>query len=74
MKKEDKENLRYEIHNCHTHAFTIDYIPKYFIGKLLPTWLAKKKWIANLGMLFIRKKLSRYNGFFYSALKTIKVQ
>lgn len=59
---------QFQIHNCHTHIFTIDYIPKYFISNYLPTTLAKKKWVANIGTLLFKKTINRYGAFFYSAL------
>lgn len=69
---EEKLNLHreYVIHNCHAHSFTIDYIPKFFIGKLLPTGLAKNKLVAKIGMFIAYKEFSRYKAFFYSALKS----
>ena len=59
---------QFQIHNCHTHIFTIDYIPRYFISNYLPTTLAQKKWVAKVGTLLFKKTINRYGAFFYSAL------
>ncbi len=63
------EKLSYVIHNIHTHIFTMEYIPKYFMSKLFPTTWARKKWVAKLGKALAGKTLHRYSAFFYSALK-----
>lgn len=62
----------YVIHNCHTHLFTIDYIPKYFLSRYFPTTWAKKKWVAQLGVLLFKNRINKYSAFFYSALKKNK--
>jgi uncharacterized protein len=63
-----KPKLDYVIHNCHTHLFTMDYIPRYFISRAFPTDLAKKKWVARLGMFLFKKHINRYAAFFFSAM------
>lgn len=59
----------YVIHNCHAHAFTIDYIPKYFLSRFFPTSWAKKRLVAQIGSFLFKDKINRYQAFFYSALK-----
>ena len=66
--------LDYQIHNCHTHAFTLDYIPTHYISRLFPTYLAKNKFIAKVGLTFFKNKINRYSAFFYSALKTNQLE
>lgn len=63
------KSLEYIIHNIHCHVFTIQYLPKKFIGWYLPTTLVKKKWIAKLLMKLVRRFAPRIAGFVYSALK-----
>lgn len=72
MENQDEKKapqIRYQIHNCHTHIFTLDYIPKYYLSKFFPTQWAKRKWVAHLGNFLFKKYWNRYAAFFYSALK-----
>ncbi len=69
MSAHNTSNLEYKIHNIHCHIFTIQYLPKKFIGWYLPTTLVKKKWIAKLLMKLVRRFAPRIAGFVYSALK-----
>ncbi len=66
--------VSYQIHNCHAHIFTIDYIPKYFLSRFFPTNLARKKWIAKLGTLLFKKSINRYAAFFYSGMKDSQME
>ena len=61
--------LQYQIHNCHTHLFTIDHIPKYFLSRLFDTQWARKDWVAKLGKTLFRKQMNKFAAFFYSATK-----
>lgn len=61
--------LTYVIHNIHCHIFTIDYLPKKFIGWYFPTTLIRKKWIAKPLFRLVKKFASRLAGFVYSATK-----
>jgi predicted TIM-barrel fold metal-dependent hydrolase len=60
---------RYQIHNCHTHLFTMDHVPEYFLSRFFRTSWAKKKWIARLGTLLAGRMIDRYAAFFYSSMK-----
>ncbi len=67
----DDQNLKldYVIHNCHVHLFNIDYIPRYYLSKMMPVTVAKKQWIAHTCYHLFKNRLHRYSAFFYSALK-----
>lgn len=64
-----KKNLEYIIHNIHCHIFTIDYLPRNYIGWFLPTSLVRKKWISKRIFGLAKKFAPRIAGFIYSALK-----
>ncbi len=64
-----ESGLQYIIHNCHTHLFTLDFIPRYFLSRNFPAEWAKKKWVAHLGSFLFKNTINRYGAFFYSALK-----
>ena len=66
MSEETKE-LDYVIHNVHCHIFTIDYLPRNFIGWYFPTTLASKKWVAKRLLKLARRFAPRFAGFIYSA-------
>ncbi len=61
--------LEYIIHNIHCHIFTIDYLPKKFIGWYLPTSMVRIKWIAKPLFKIVKKIAPRMAGFVYSAQK-----
>ena len=65
-----KEKLDYIIHNVHCHVFTIDYLPKKFIGWYLPTTLLRKKWLAKRIFKYVKRFAPSMAGFVYSAIKT----
>lgn len=71
IKKEefDTNGLEYIIHNIHCHIFTIDYLPKNFIGWYMPTTLIRKKWIAKLLFKLVNSFAPRIRSFLYSAIK-----
>lgn len=66
---EDKKELEYIIHNIHCHIFTIDYLPKKFIGWYLPTTILRNKWIAKQLFKLVKKYATSLAGFVYSAIK-----
>lgn len=61
--------LEYIIHNIHCHVFTIDYLPKRFIGWYLPTTLIRRKWIARRLFKIVKRFVPSLAGFVYSAIK-----
>lgn len=61
--------MEYIIHNVHCHVFTIDYLPKKFIGWYLPTTLIRRKWIAKRLFRLVKKFAPSLAGFVYSAIK-----
>ncbi|KAA3641398.1 MAG: hypothetical protein DWQ02_00645 [Bacteroidetes bacterium] len=67
-------NLDYQIHNCHTHIFTIDYIPKYYLSSMFPTHWAKNGTVAKVGMTLFKNTINRYMAFFYSAMKNSQME
>lgn len=71
---ENEFDVSFTIHNCHTHIFTIDYIPRYFVSRFVPTTVirSREKEVSGVAMWVyktFRKRFTQYAAFLYSSVK-----
>lgn len=66
MTPEQASGLEFRIYNCHTHLFTIDHIPKYFLSRFFPTTWARNKTVAKLMKPLVG---NRYGAFLHSVIQ-----
>jgi len=61
------DSLKYNIHNCHAHVFTVDHIPKYFLHPLVPVGIARKKWMERMVRIAAKFRDDRLYAFLFAA-------